>query len=125
MTLGEMMLAVARSAANLQVVTAVGAPTLTGALDAPNVALPPQPDHCIVTNVNLVAGDVTVVVSPGFLQEDAALARLRADHGATVTAAQAAVAANLTALVALVKQLGDGMLDRTVAARGSDQTRGA
>lgn len=124
MTLGEMLLAVARSAANLQVVTAVGAPTLTGALASPTVALPPQPEHCIVTNINLVDGDVTVVVSPGFMTEDAALAKVRADHAATVTAAQAAVAANLTALLALVKQLGDVWLNRDVASRGTDPAQG-
>lgn len=124
MKLVDMMLALARSAANLQVVTAVGTPGLSGRLDAPDVALPAQPEHCIVTNINLVAGDVALVVSPGFLKGDPALDAVRADHAAMVTAAQASVATNVAALVSLAERLGDGWRDREVPERGRPRLPG-
>ena len=121
MKLVDMLLAVASSAANLQVVTAVGAPALSGPLRNLEVGLPAQPDECIVTNMNLVEGDVVSVVSPGFLKGDAALEALRQDHVKMLAAAQASVAANVTALVTLAERLGTGWRDQEVKQRGQAQ----
>jgi hypothetical protein len=124
MKLIDMMLAVTRSAANLQVVTAVGTPELSGRLDAPDVTLPAQPEHCIVTNINLVAGDVAMVVSPGFLKGDPALDAVRADHAAMVTAAQASVTKNVAALVSLAERIGADWRQQEVPERGRSRLPG-
>jgi hypothetical protein len=110
----DMMLALARSAANLKVVTVVGTPVLSGRLDAPDVVLPTQPEHCIVTNINLIDGDVTQVVSPGFLKGDTALEAVRTWHAEMVEAARASVATNLSALGSLAERLGTGWRDQEV-----------
>jgi hypothetical protein len=108
MNLLELMIRVATSAANLRVVTVIGTPTLGGTLENISVTLPPTPTECLVTNINLLAGDVTHIASPSFVGATGGLDAVQKAHEQLVAQAQASVKANIEALVSLANQIGSG-----------------
>jgi len=108
MNLLDMMMRVATSAANLKVVTVIGPPTLGGTLENVSVTLPPTPTECLVTNINLLAGDVTHIASPSFVGATGGLDAVQKAHEQLVVQAQASVKANIEALVNLANKIGNG-----------------
>ena len=92
-------------AVNLRVVTLLGDAEVTGALDQLHVGSPPSQSPSLVTDINVVGGDITNIVSEKLHGPE--FADLRAGHAAAVTQAQAIIERNVNILVTLFKALGD------------------
>jgi hypothetical protein len=91
-------------AVNLRIVTVVGDAQVVGALETLQVSAPAATSGSLVTDINLVAGDITTVMSERLLGADHA--ELRAAHQAAVTQAQQIVARNAEILVSIAKEIG-------------------
>ena len=91
-------------AVNLRVITMVGDAKVQGELEALQVSAP-QASSTMVTDINLVAGDVTTMISEKLLGADQA--ELRAAHQAAVTQAQEIVSRNAQILVSIAKEIGN------------------
>jgi hypothetical protein len=89
-----------RSAINLRVITLVGDAPITGSVESPNVSMPAQAVS-MVTNINLVEGDVSTLVSQAFLGGQ--YAELRTLHAAMTEQAQKIIERNVAILQAIVK----------------------
>lgn len=92
-------------AVNLRIVTVVGDAQVQGVLQNLQVSAPAAPSGSLITDVNLVAGDITTVLSEKLLGADHA--ELRAAHQATVAQAQQIVARNVEILVSIAKEIGN------------------
>lgn len=103
--LREALARAARSAVNLRVITLVGDTSPTGSLDSPRVDLPAA-QAAVVTNINLLGGDIVTCVSPAMVNGD--LAELRAFHDGMVAKAEGIVERN----VRLLRELIDAGFDR-------------
>lgn len=95
---------------NLRIVTLVGDAGVTGTLERMEIAAPTASAGTLVTDINLVAGDVTRIISERLLAPE--FADLRSAHELSVTQAQDIVERNVKILVTIVKELGQqlGML---------------
>lgn len=100
------------SAVNLRVATIVGDVTVSGAIQDMTVTVPTVAKS-IVTNIDLVRGDITTVVSPDLL--DAAHQSLVERHYAAVDAAQKNVKDNVAAFFSLIGNLRDSLLPAPTA----------
>lgn len=92
-------------AVNLRVITLVGDAQVQGTLESLQVTAPAADSGTLVTDINLVGGDITTIISEKFLGADHA--DLRAAHQASVTQAQDIVARNIGVLVSVVKEIGN------------------
>jgi hypothetical protein len=90
---------------NLRIVTLVGDAQVQGTLEALQVSAPTATSGTLVTDINLVAGDVTTIMSEKLLGTDHA--ELRSAHQAAVTQAQDIVARNASILVSIAKEIGN------------------
>jgi hypothetical protein len=91
-------------AVNLRVITMVGDAKVQGDLESLQVSAP-QASSTMVTDINLVAGDVTTMISEKLLGADQA--ELRAAHQAAVAQAQEIVSRNAQILVSIAKEIGN------------------
>jgi hypothetical protein len=89
---------------NLRIVTLVGDAGVTGTLERMEIAAPPTSAGTLVTDINLVAGDITRIISERLLAAE--YADLRSAHEQSVTQAQDIVERNVKILVTVVKELG-------------------
>ena len=92
-------------AVNLRIVTLVGDAKVEGTLEALQVSAPAVASGTLVTDINLVAGDITNIVSEKLLGADHA--ELRAGHQAAVTQAQQIIARNAEILISIAKEIGN------------------
>ena len=92
-------------AVNLRIVTVVGDAQVQGVLQNLQVTAPSADSGSLITDINLVAGDITTVLSEKLLGADHA--ELRAAHQATVAQAQQIVARNVEILVSIAKEIGN------------------
>lgn len=90
---------------NLRVVTLVGDAQVQGTLETLQVSAPTATSGTLVTDINIVGGDITTIMSEKLLGADHA--ELRAAHQAAVTQAQDIVARNASILVSIAKEIGD------------------
>ncbi|WP_029010172.1 hypothetical protein [Azospirillum halopraeferens] len=90
------------SAVNLRVATIIGDVTMTGRIEDMQVTVPATATT-IITNTNLVAGDVTTVVSRELLNDT--YKDLVERHYAAVTAANQSVRDTVGALLGLIGSL--------------------
>ena len=81
------------------------------------MSAPAATSGSLVTDINLVAGDITTVMSEKLLGADHT--ELRAAHQAAVTQAQQIVARNADILVSIAKEIGN-QLDRLPAPSSAD-----
>jgi hypothetical protein len=91
-------------AVNLRVVTMLGDPVIGGTLEELQVSAPAGTCPSMVTDINLIGGDVTYIISEQL--HAAEYADLRQGHAAAVTQANAIVERNVNMLVTLFKALG-------------------
>lgn len=89
---------------NLRIVTLVGEAGVTGNLEHLQVTAPANPSGVLVTDINLVAGDITRIVSERLM--GAEFTDLRNAHQEAVTQAQSIVERNVNILVSIVKEIG-------------------
>ena len=82
----------------------VGDAKVQGELESLQVSAP-QASSTMVTDINLVAGDVTTMISEKLLGADQA--ELRAAHQAAVAQAQEIVSRNAQILVSIAKEIGN------------------
>lgn len=95
-----------RRAVNLRVVTLVGDAKVTGDLTQLSIAAPdPAGTSSMVTDINLVGGDITQIISEKLMGADAA--EVRAAHEAALKQSQEIVTRNVQILVSVAKELGD------------------
>lgn len=92
-------------AVNLRIVTIVGDAQVQGTLESLQVFAPAANSGTLVTDINIVGGDITTIISEKFLGADHA--DLRAGHQASVTQAQDIVARNIAVLVSVAKEIGN------------------
>jgi hypothetical protein len=92
-------------AVNLRIVTLVGDAQVQGALENLQVSAPPATARSLITDINLVAGDITTLASEQLLGPDHA--EIRAMHQAAVIQAQQIVARNAEILVTIAKEIGE------------------
>ena len=92
-------------AVNLRIVTLVGEAQVQGTLEALQVSAPAVSSGTLVTDINLVAGDITNIVSEKLLGTDHA--ELRAGHQAAVAQAQQIIARNAEILISIAKEIGN------------------
>jgi hypothetical protein len=92
-------------AVNLRVITMVGDTVVTGTLERLQVGAPVGNCPSLVTDINLVGGDITATVSEKLLGPE--FADIRAAHHAAVTQAQEIVARNASLLVGIIKDIGN------------------
>jgi hypothetical protein len=92
-------------AVNLRIVTLVGDATVTGTLERLEVGAPSTSGGSLVTDINLVGGDITRISSDKLL--GAEYADLRASHQDSVKQAQDIVERNVKILTSIIKELGD------------------
>jgi hypothetical protein len=90
---------------NLRIVTLVGDAQVQGTLEALQVSAPVATSGALVTDINLVAGDVTTIMSEKVLGADHA--ELRSAHQAAVKQAQDIVERNVNILVSIAKEIGN------------------
>lgn len=112
MKLDEALGATIRSAINLRVITLVGDATIGGSIESPSVSMPAQAVS-MVTNINLVEGDVSTLVSQAFLGSE--YAELRTLHAAVTEQAHKIIERNIEILQAILKSV-EG--DLTLPERG-------
>jgi hypothetical protein len=110
--LDEALGATIRSAINLRIITLVGDSSVTGSVESPNVTMPAQAVS-MVTNINLVEGDVSTLVSQAFLGSQ--YAELRTLHAAMTEQAHKIIERNIEILQAVLKSV-EG--DLTLPERG-------
>jgi hypothetical protein len=92
-------------AVNLRIVTLVGDAVVTGTLEKLAVGAPVTSGGALVTDINLVGGDITRITSDKLL--GAEYADLRAAHQDSVKQAQDIVERNVKMLISIIKELGD------------------
>jgi hypothetical protein len=92
-------------AVNLRIVTLVGDAAVTGTLERLEVGAPSNSGGSLVTDINLVGGDITRISSDKLL--GAEYADLRASHQDSVKQAQDIVERNVKILTSIIKELGD------------------
>jgi hypothetical protein len=92
-------------AVNLRVVTMVGDAAVGGSLERMEVGAPATPGSCMVTDINIVGGDITHIVSDKLLGAD--FTELRTAHQAAVKQAQDIVERNVNILISIAKELGE------------------
>ena len=94
-----------RSSVNLRIVTLVGDPVVEGTLERITVTMPTSPSRSLVTDINLVAGDITRIMSDKLLGPE--YADLRNAHQEAVKQAQEIVARNISILTSVAKEIGE------------------
>lgn len=92
-------------AVDLRVVTLLGDAAVQGTLEQLRIGAPAAPAGTLVTDINLVGGDITRVVSEKLL--GAEFSELRTAHQESVKQAQEIVARNITILVTIAKEIRD------------------
>jgi hypothetical protein len=91
----EALSATVQSAINLRIITLVGDAPITGSIENPRVSMPTQAVS-MVTNINLVEGDVSTLISQPFLGGE--YAELRALHAEMAERAHKVIERNLAIL---------------------------
>jgi hypothetical protein len=94
-----------QNAVNLRVTTIVCDAVVSGKLDQLDVDVPANPTTCLVTDINLVEGDITRIISEKLLGPE--FADLRSAHQESVKQAQDIVERNVNILISIVKEIGD------------------
>lgn len=107
-------------AVNLRVITVLGDAQITGTLEQLHVSSPPAQAPSLVTDINVVGGDITTIVSEKLHGPD--FADLRAGHAASIVQAQAILERNVNILVTLFKALGDRIDDIPAPSAGPSRT---
>jgi hypothetical protein len=92
-------------AVNLRIVTLVGEASITGPCEDMKIDTPKSPVGSLVTDINLIGGDITNMVSEKLL--GAEYASVRTAHQEAVKQAQDIIARNVNILVSIVKEIGD------------------
>ena len=90
-------------AVNLRIVTMVGDAVISGTLEKLAVGAPVTSGGALVTDINLVGGDITRIASERLL--GAEYADLRAAHQDSVIQAQAIVERNANILISIIQKL--------------------
>lgn len=88
-----------RSAINLRVITVVGDVTIAGTIESPTVTAPTS-GPALVTNINLLGGDILTCISPQIANGD--LAELKAFHDGVVAKSEEMVERNVRLLKDLI-----------------------
>jgi hypothetical protein len=91
-------------AVNLRIVTMVGDAVVRGTLEKLEVGAPATSAGSLVTDINLVGGDITQIVSDKLI--GAEYADLRNAHQEAVKQAQDIVERNVNILVTIAKEIG-------------------
>jgi hypothetical protein len=106
MKISEMLAKVARNAVNLQTVTCLGEVRLIGTVQSIDVTMPDDLSkvHSMVTNVNLLEGDIVTCVSPDLL--DPQYEDLRKLHQEMASRGQGIVERNVAILRGLIQEFG-------------------
>lgn len=92
-------------AVNLRIITVVGDATVKGTVERLEVDVPPAAAGSLVTDINLVGGDITRIMSDKLMGAD--YADLRNAHEAAVKQAQEIVERNVGILISVAKELGE------------------
>ena len=92
-------------AVNLRIVTLVGEASITGSCEDMKIDTPKAPVGSLVTDINLVGGDITNMVSEKLLGPE--YANVRETHQESVTQAQDIIARNVNILMSIVKEIGE------------------
>ncbi len=92
-------------AVNLRIVTVVGEATVKGTVERLEVDVPPVAAGSLVTDINLIGGDITRIMSDKLMGAD--YADLRNAHEAAVKQAQEIVERNVSILISVAKELGE------------------
>lgn len=103
-TLSEMV----TSAVNLRVTTVVGDVVMAGRIEDMTVSAPTGPAKALITNIDLLRGDVTTVVSPDLLGD--AYKDLVTRHYAAVDSAQKNVKDNIAAFADMLGGVRNALL---------------
>jgi len=90
---------------NLRVITMGGDARVQGTLETLRVSAPAASSSTLVTDINIVGGDIAMIMSEKLLGAD--YAELRAAHLAAVTQAQDIIARNASILVSIAKEIGN------------------
>ena len=91
-------------AVNLRIITLVGDAVVKGTIEELQVGAPAASAGTLVTDINLVGGDITRIVSDKLL--GAEFADLRNGHQEAVKQAQDIVERNVNILVTIAKEIG-------------------
>lgn len=105
--------AMVQGAVNLKVVTLVGDAGISGEVESPTVDMP-KTGLSMVTNINLVAGDITSSTSPDLLAAN--YADVRSLHAEMVAKAQDMVDRNVDILVKIFKTFGQAAAPQNATA---------
>ena len=111
----EALSATVQSAINLRIITLVGDAPITGSIENPRVAMPGQAVS-MVTNINLVEGDVSTLISQPFLGGE--YAELRALHAEMAERAHKVIERNLAILQEILEDRAGRPPGRAPAAEG-------
>ena len=109
-------------AVNLRVVTLVGDAVITGTLERMQIGAPAASAGSLVTDINLMAGDITRIISSRLL--GAEYNDLRTQHEQAVAQAQAIVERNAKILVAIVREIGQDLGALPAPSTGPVRTNG-
>lgn len=91
-------------AVNLRVVTLVGDAQVQGTLEALRISAPATTSASLVTDINIVGGDITTLLSEKLIGPE--FAELRNGHTASVKQAQDIIERNVNILVTVAKEIG-------------------
>ena len=91
-------------AVNLRVVTLLGDAQVQGTLEDLRIGAPAATSASLVTDINVVAGDITTIVSERLATPE--FAELRNGHAASVKQAQDIIERNINILVTVAKEIG-------------------
>jgi len=106
MDLKEQLGKILQGAANLTVITSVGDVVLSGTIEDANVTLPPN-SKTMVTNMNILTGDITSVFSESFSAEpEGPMVKV---HDAMITKANDTIARNVAILRELIEKFGSAL----------------
>ena len=92
-------------AVNLRVVTLLGDAQVQGTLEDLRIGAPAATSASLVTDINVVAGDITTIVSERLATPE--FAELRNGHSASVKQAQDIIERNINILVTVAKEIGN------------------
>ncbi len=107
-------------AVNLRVVTLVGDAQVQGTLEALRISAPAATSASLITDINVVGGDITTIISEKLQGPE--FAELRNGHAAAVKQAQEIIARNVNILVAVAKEIGSQLGALPAPSAGPNRT---
>lgn len=107
-------------AVNLRVVTLVGDAQVQGTLESLRIAAPAAPSASLITDINIIGGDMTTIVSERLRGPE--FAELRNEHAAAVKQAQDIIERNVNILVTVAKEIGSQLGALPAPSAGPNRT---